>query len=180
MSRNLTPILAAGVALAMVVPAYAGGKGSSGSSHGGSYHGSSHGYGYYNSGHYYHYGYRYYGAWPYGYFVYDPAVAVVPDVFSDGPVASNTYQRDYPPPPPVPNSMPAVVRIRTAAGAKMWFDGSATTQTGEQRTFTTPPLDGGKSYSYGVRACWLEDGRPVVRSQTITVAAGKTIEVDLR
>jgi uncharacterized protein (TIGR03000 family) len=73
-----------------------------------------------------------------------------------------------------------VVRIHIVPAAKMWIDGAAINQTGELRTFTTPPLDGSKAYSYGIRACWLEDGRPVVRSRTISVAAGKTTDVDLR
>jgi uncharacterized protein (TIGR03000 family) len=182
MSRNMKHALAAAVVLAVVVPAYAGGKG--GSSHGGhSYSGhysGGYGHGYYHYGHYYYHGYRYYGAWPYGYFWYDPTFVATANYGVEDPVVPPTYEEPPPPPPPVPATKPAVVRIRTASGAKMWFDGSATTQTGELRTFTTPPLDDGKAYSYGVRACWLEDGRPVVRSRTVNVVAGRTIDVDMR
>jgi uncharacterized protein (TIGR03000 family) len=183
MVRNIKHVLALGVVLAAAVPAFAGGKG--GSSHSGSQHASGYVHGYYNHGHYYEYrGYRYWGGWPFGYYWYDPTALVTPGVV-DNPFVPATFEGDEPPPPPPVPASPsaanaAVVRIRTAAGAKMWFDGSATTQTGEVRTFTTPPLNDGRSYSYGIRACWLEDGRPVVRSRTVSVVAGRTIDVDLR
>jgi len=187
MSTTVTRVLAAGAMLMAAAPAYAGGG--KGSHTHGSYYSTS----YYHN---HHHGYRYYGVWPYGYYGYydyDAPTVVVPDTIVTGPVAPASYPSQDPPPapeplpppapPPVPvptASSPAVVRIHTAAAAKMWVDGTAVNQTGEVRTFTTPPLDGGKAYSYGIRACWLEDGRPVVRSRTISVAAGKTTDVDLR
>jgi uncharacterized protein (TIGR03000 family) len=80
----------------------------------------------------------------------------------------------------VPVAIPAVVRVQTAPGAKLWFDGVATSQSGELRTFSTPALEAGRTYAYKVRACWLQKGKPVLRAETIEVTPGTTTVVDLR
>jgi uncharacterized protein (TIGR03000 family) len=137
--------------------------------------------GYYNSAHHhnYHryYGPRYYGAGPYGAYWYDDGDDDGPAAVDDGP-PSAAEESEHVPAAAVPAG--ALIRIRTAPGAKLWFDASPTNQTGAVRTFSTPPLSGGKTYIYEVRACWLEEGRPVVRSRTITVTPGEISEVDLR
>jgi uncharacterized protein (TIGR03000 family) len=186
MSRSTKQILALGVVLAVTIPAYAGGGKGGGGGHGhGSHHGS-HGHhnhhsshGHHRHHHHHHHGhYRYYGVWPYGYYAEDPDYVVTGDVITadDSP---DSYESEDDSPEPVAAG-PAVVRVHTYPGAKIWFDGAATSQTGEYRTFTTPPLDGGKTYSYSVKARWLEDGRPVVRTRTVNVEAGETSDVDMQ
>jgi uncharacterized protein (TIGR03000 family) len=175
MIRNLNRFLAAAVVLAAVVPAYAGGGGSKGGK-GGGHHSSGHAG--HHDGNHNHYGYRYYGVWPYGYYAYDDGPVVVPLVEEDPGLVSSD-EREEPRATMAPPAA-ALVRIHTVPGAKLWFDGSPTSQSGVLRTFSTPPLDLGRSYSYGVRACWLEDGRPVVRSLTVKVMPGETADLDMR
>jgi uncharacterized protein (TIGR03000 family) len=185
MQRTMSQLLTAGVIMAFALPAYAGGASQpahAGSHGGGHYAYSGHGYGHYH-------GYRYYGVWPYGYYVADYGPPVLVGDVDNGNPPPAAYENEEPPPQLArvvqPVSMaavaaPAAIQIRTTPTARVWFDGTATTQTGTVRTFSTPPLEPGKTYSYKVRACWLEDGRPTVRTRTVEVASGGTAEVDLR
>jgi uncharacterized protein (TIGR03000 family) len=72
----------------------------------------------------------------------------------------------------------ASVEVRLPAGAELWFDGVATPQTGERRTFTTPPLRPGLTYRYEVQVRWREGGRDVVRGEHVLVRAGEAVVVD--
>jgi uncharacterized protein (TIGR03000 family) len=51
-------------------------------------------------------------------------------------------------------------------------------ERGTVRRFTTPPLTPGEEYHYNVRAQWMENGRPVVRTFSIPVEAGRPATVD--
>jgi uncharacterized protein (TIGR03000 family) len=177
MRQYLRQVLAAAIVLTAFGPAYAGGVSRPG-------HGNS-----YPVNHWYRYfrGYNYYNAWPYTYYVdYSPAVVVNEPQYV-APTGS-VYESEEPPSPrqvvvrgsEPTSALPAEVRIRTVPSARVWFDGKATTQTGTVRTFATPPLESGQNYSYKVRACWLENGQPVVRSRVVRVTPGETAEVDLR
>jgi uncharacterized protein (TIGR03000 family) len=71
------------------------------------------------------------------------------------------------------SAAPAVVAVHLPADAELWFDGSATGQTGSDRTFTSPPLPSGKAFHYAVRARWTEGGKRVEQFQMVTVQAGQ-------
>ena len=70
--------------------------------------------------------------------------------------------------------------IRLPANAQLLVDGTKTRQTGEVRTFVTPPLEAGKTFFYTLKATWNEQGKEVVREREITVMAGRETAVDLR
>ena len=57
----------------------------------------------------------------------------------------------------------------------MWFDGTATTQDGDRRTFTTPPLRLGLTYAYDVMARWHDGGQDLVRRERLVVRAGQSL-----
>jgi uncharacterized protein (TIGR03000 family) len=62
--------------------------------------------------------------------------------------------------------MPVVMNMTVPADAQIWIDGNATTQTGSNRTFTSPPLPNGRKYVYQVRVVMgdrEEDRRVSVR-----------------
>jgi uncharacterized protein (TIGR03000 family) len=73
----------------------------------------------------------------------------------------------------------ARVRVRVPEDAKLWFDGTETHQGGAERVFETPTLQTGKEYRYELKARWTEDGRPVERSKSVYVRAGRESVVDL-
>ena len=64
------------------------------------------------------------------------------------------------------------------AKAKVWFDGSPTTQQGTDRLFYTPPLAAGASSKYRIKASWLQAGKDVVQERDVVVLPGKTVVVD--
>jgi uncharacterized protein (TIGR03000 family) len=72
----------------------------------------------------------------------------------------------------------AQVHVIVPENAEVWFDGIQTRQTGSHRKFWSPVLTPGKTYSYKVKARRLENGNPVVQTQTIEVSANRISRVD--
>ena len=73
----------------------------------------------------------------------------------------------------------ATIEISVPADAKVWFDDSATVQTGSERTYQTPPLPPGNTYSYAITAQWRgPDGQDVVRKQHVNVRANESSIVE--
>lgn len=65
-----------------------------------------------------------------------------------------------------------------SANAEVWLDGQPTSQRGMERTFMTPRLNPGSTYTYEVRARWTENGQPIERTRTVRFQTGQTIHVD--
>ncbi len=61
---------------------------------------------------------------------------------------------------------PALLVIRLPAAATLTIDSAATRQTGpEPRTFMTPSLPAGKTFSYDLKATWEEGGKTKTASR---------------
>jgi uncharacterized protein (TIGR03000 family) len=171
---------------------HGGGGHSSGSFHGGHSSGSFHGG---HSGHDGHghssvvigfgfggwgwgggYGYGY-GGGPYVYgYPYYPSVAYYPPAALD----IDTYPSSAAPAAaPAPQSNAAYIRVMVPDGqAKVWFDGNLTKQGGTDRLFHTPTLTAGGTYSYRIRASWLQNGKEMVQEAVVPVSAGQTSTAD--
>ena len=76
-----------------------------------------------------------------------------------------------------PNAATVVVTL--PADAKLTIDGTATTSLSSERTFETPELVAGKTYSYTLEATFQKEGKAIVVSKKVTLEAGKTSTVDL-
>ncbi len=98
-----------------------------------------------------------------------PNSYATPNIVSLGPNGTTQQSAYY---NPAQASM-ATVEVRVPADAKVWFDGLPTTMTGNDRVFTSPPLDAGKAYEYEVRAQWMQDGKPVEKTLSVQVTAGQ-------
>jgi uncharacterized protein (TIGR03000 family) len=72
----------------------------------------------------------------------------------------------------------ARIRLFVPSGAKVWFGGAETRQTGLVRDFESPPLTPGKDYRYDITARWTEDGREVTRTRPVDVRANSWVAVD--
>jgi uncharacterized protein (TIGR03000 family) len=200
--------LTAAAVVLLFIPAKAmaqRGHGPTGHALGGAYHapayhpyyGGYH-YGYYHP-HYYggygygYYPYRYYGIYAYAgpyfnypysyvytapnYYVYPSStvyVPYVPNYFTSG---SGIYSSGYEPLAPAESAASVELRL-PVPDAQVWFDGTATTQTGIVRTFTTPSLTPGIRYSYQVRAKWTADGKEVEQTRSVKVEAGEPVVID--
>src|SRR5579862_5868039 len=76
---------------------------------------------------------------------------------------------------------PARLRIFVPANASVEIEGVKTKQTGEERTFVSPPLVVGKKYIYSVKATWTDQaGQQVVKEENARVTGGQETIVDLR
>jgi uncharacterized protein (TIGR03000 family) len=88
----------------------------------------------------------------------------------------NTYQSMY-----SPANADARIRVNVPdSNAQVFFDDSPTRQTGMERLFTSPPLDPSKSYTYTIRATWMDNGKEVTRTKDVKVQSGRTSIVDFR
>ena len=71
---------------------------------------------------------------------------------------------------PAKDSM-AHLLVIVPEGAELWFNGSKTAQTGAQREFVSPVLTPGKSFTYEIKASWMENGKPVEHTRSVHVQA---------
>jgi len=141
--------------------------------------------GYWNPGYYGNYGYGYpdyYGTNAY----------VTPAIYADVPQG---YQASYPPvaiqgayspappdqgnaeaPPADPNVAVFVVRVPDP-NAEVWFQDQKTQQQGTVREYETEALDPNKSYTFKLRARWMQNGRPVEATREIQARPGQIANV---
>ena len=73
----------------------------------------------------------------------------------------------------------ALIVAHLPEDARIWFEGQPTKQTGTLRQFVSPPLAPGKSYTYGVRVQWFENGQWVSQAHNFPVHAGDVHCVDI-
>lgn len=74
---------------------------------------------------------------------------------------------------------PARILVSLPADAKLLIDGDTTISTSSMRSFVSPTLEAGKTYTYTLKAEFLRDGKTVVVSKAVKVAAGAEINVSL-
>jgi uncharacterized protein (TIGR03000 family) len=82
---------------------------------------------------------------------------------------------------PASEGMADAARIRVIlpdAQARVLFDDTATKQIGVDRLFLTPPLTAKAANNYLIRATFMQGGREVTLERNVTVAPGRTYEVD--
>jgi uncharacterized protein (TIGR03000 family) len=100
-----------------------------------------------------------------------------PDYTRSGHGAPSAAYRVVEPAEGVPPAA-ALMTVRVPADAEIWFSGDKTAQQGAQRRFVTPGLEGGRYFTYEVRARWKENGKAIERVQTVRVHAGDRLTVD--
>jgi uncharacterized protein (TIGR03000 family) len=72
----------------------------------------------------------------------------------------------------------AQITVVVPADAELFFDGDATTQTGTERIFVTPPLKAGTTFHYNLVAKWKADGKLVEQKRTVDVTSGGRVRVN--
>jgi uncharacterized protein (TIGR03000 family) len=82
---------------------------------------------------------------------------------------------------PSPVTTEASIQVQVPANAEIWFDNRKTSQTGELRTFVSPSLENGKTFTYAVRARWTDaSGKVVEQTKQVEVQAGQLSTADFR
>jgi len=76
-----------------------------------------------------------------------------------------------------PNAAGFQVRLPDAK-AEVWFENQLTKQQGDLRQYVSGKLDPNYTYTFHVRARWMENGQPVEQSRTIDARAGQQLNVD--
>lgn len=69
-----------------------------------------------------------------------------------------------------------LLRLQVPKDAKVWIDGTATTSTGEFRSYLSPPLTAGQNYTYQFR---VQTGAGE-QTRSVTVRSGDRINLDFR
>jgi uncharacterized protein (TIGR03000 family) len=73
----------------------------------------------------------------------------------------------------------ATIEVSVPVDAKVWFDDSPTKMTGSERSYESPSLTPGKTYSYMVTAQWSgPDGQDVVQKRQVSVRANESSNVE--
>jgi uncharacterized protein (TIGR03000 family) len=70
------------------------------------------------------------------------------------------------------------IDLQVPSEAKVYFNGSATQQTGMSRSFVGSSLTPGFQYGYAVRVVWQEGGRLVEQTRAISFMAGDHVSLD--
>jgi uncharacterized protein (TIGR03000 family) len=82
-------------------------------------------------------------------------------------------------PPAASRFVPATLVVQLPAEAKLTIEGHATQSTEAERSFVSPPLEPGKTYSYALKATIIRDEKPVQVDRTVFVRAGETTRVQM-
>ncbi len=78
-----------------------------------------------------------------------------------------------------PKAAPVLVKLTVPADAVVEIDGVKSKQTGADRSFQTPDLEKGRTYTYQLKATFTKAGKPVVVEKTLSLEPGKDTELDL-
>jgi len=76
------------------------------------------------------------------------------------------------------NAQAATLVVALPANARLSIGGVVTTSTSTERTFVSPSLIPGQTYTYSLEASFEKNGETKTVSRTATVQAGKTTRVD--
>jgi uncharacterized protein (TIGR03000 family) len=63
-------------------------------------------------------------------------------------------------------------------GAELYVDGMKTTQTGLDRTFSSPELEPGREFQYEVTVRWVERGLTYEKKKLVVGSSGEVIPLD--
>jgi uncharacterized protein (TIGR03000 family) len=115
----------------------------------------------------------------YGGYVLASPSSYVPTYVVNGTTLNTTTSAYYSPAGQAVDRTRATIVVHLPADATLIVDGRPTQSRSATRTFTSPPLEAGKTYSYVFRAELNRDGERMAVDKTIRVRAGKTEEVSL-
>jgi uncharacterized protein (TIGR03000 family) len=67
-----------------------------------------------------------------------------------------------------------MLNIQAPAGANLWISDVFVGQGGSSRQFVSPPLENGRTYTYDIKARWMQDGREMTSARTLEFQGGQT------
>ena len=106
----------------------------------------------------------------------DPSPTLLPE--NQLPKPQDVGVSSAPAAPPPAQTPCFRLHVRVPDGARVFVDGTASTQSGPLRTFASPLLNADEIYTYEVRAEWDEQGKAKAETRHVTGKPGKPIVVD--
>jgi len=80
---------------------------------------------------------------------------------------------------PNPSTIASMRVLVPRADTQVFFDNNQTQQQGMDRLFQSPALEQGRTYTYTVKARWMDQGgQPVERTRQVMVQPGQQVTVD--
>ena len=76
-------------------------------------------------------------------------------------------------------SAPATITVSLAADAKLMVDDTVTTSTSSLRSFASPELQAGKTFTYVLKGEIVRNGRTLTATQNVSVRAGEESRVEM-
>ena len=99
-------------------------------------------------------------------------------LLSVSPLAAGELDRT---PEPPPRNRACTFHVHPPrADARLYFEGTLMTGSGDSRTFHSPPLEEGRHYAYRVVAVWVENDREVTHEMQVKFWAGDDVVLDFR
>lgn len=71
----------------------------------------------------------------------------------------------------------AVIVVKLPADARLYLNGQLTQATGATRTFVTPAIETGTSFTYTVRVEWVKNAELVAQTRQVVFQAGQQVNV---
>jgi uncharacterized protein (TIGR03000 family) len=123
----------------------------------------------------------YHRGWRADYYPYAGASYYYPDTayYPEAGASYSDPHTAYYPPEPADDGNAVTIRMTVPSGARVYFDGAATSQTGADRAFVSPPLTPGREYVYQIRVQWEENGKTLERNRKVKVHAGDRINLTI-
>jgi uncharacterized protein (TIGR03000 family) len=107
-----------------------------------------------------------------------PYYGVAPGIYSY-PAPLNSQQSFYS--GPANQQQPATMTVIVpTADAQVWFENTATTQQGMERSFESPPLEPNHNFNYTIKVRWLDNGQTITQERRVNVQAGQNSTINFR
>ena len=78
-----------------------------------------------------------------------------------------------------PEARPATIVVHLPADARLTIDGAPTKATSAQRSFITPPLEAGKTFSYTFEAQFVRGNQSIRVTEEVPIRAGAKVALTL-
>jgi len=78
---------------------------------------------------------------------------------------------------PTAHSNAVAIKMHVPEGARVWIEGDAISQSGQDRKFVSPPITPGRDYVYHIRVQWDENNKTLESTREVSVHAGDQINL---
>lgn len=111
-----------------------------------------------------------------------PPKPVPPRPLADSPAVTLPEKKPVVEEKSTASTSPALIKVKVAENATIWFENQKMSQTGGVRIFQSPGLEPKKTYYYKIKVAWPSGSgtaaKEVSSEQEVAVRAGETTTID--